>query len=128
MTKSRIIYLTTITILVGLGLFFLSSLTAQAATVWTTQAGVYQKQLSNAAIPRTRYVLLAPAPIATTAPTTTIGLPPECALKYKCFSPFGVVYDLQKHHAGSCQRVFINKNEVGEYDGTQIINGLPACE
>ena len=126
MNKSRLLYLLTIIGLVVIGLFFLSSLSAQAATVWTAQVGVYQKQLSNAATPRARYVLLAPAPIVTTAPTT--GLPPECALKYKCFSPFGVVYDLQKHNAGSCPRVFIKRNEVGEYDGTQIINGLPVCE
>ena len=126
MTKSRLLYLLTIIGLVVIGLFFLSSLSAQAATGWTPQAGVYQKQLSNAAIPRTRYVLLAPAPIVTTAPTT--GLPPECALKYKCFSPFGVIYDLKQNYATSCPRVFIKKNEVGEYDGTQIINGLPVCE
>ena len=127
MKNSRLPYILTILCLTVFGLIFLSSLTAQAATIWKPQAGVYQKQLSNAATPRTRYVLLAPLPIVTTAPTTG-GLPPECALKYKCFSPFGVVYDLQKHNVGSCPRVFIKMNEVGEYDGTQIINGLPVCE
>lgn len=128
MKKSSIQYTLTIVSLIFIGWLAFYSLTAHALTVWTPQAGIYQKQLSNALTPRTRYVLIqAPKPIPSPTPTTA-GLPPECGLKYKCFSPFGVIYDLKQNYATSCPRVFIKKNEVGEYDGTQIINGLPKCE
>ena len=124
MKKSSIQYTLTIVALIFIGWLAFDSLTAQAATLWTPQAGIYQKQLSNAATPRTRYVIIAPAPIAATAE--------QClkSAKFKCDADWGVVFNLDEAVAGQCNRLSVKKTDLSDaaiYSGMKVVNGVAVC-
>ena len=124
MKKSSIHDTLTLVTLIFIGRLAFYSLTAQAAMVWTPQPGIYQKQLSSAAIPRTRYVLIAPAPIATTAD------PCLKSAKFKCDADWGVVFNLDESIAGQCTRLYVKKTDLSDaaiYSGMKVVNGVAVC-
>lgn len=124
MKKSSIHYTLALVALIFIGWLAFYHLTAHAVTVWTPQSGIYQKQLSSAAIPRTRYVLIAPAPIATTAD------PCLKSAKFKCDADWGVVFNLDAAVANQCNRLYVKKTDLSDaaiYSGMKVVNGVAVC-
>ena len=123
MTKSRLLYILTIIGLVAIGLIFFYSLTAHAVTIWTPQAGNYQKQLSP--LGAVRYVLITP----TVAPAVTQE-PCLKSAKFKCDADWGVVFNLDAAVANQCNRLQIKKTDLSDaafYSGFRVVNGVAVC-
>lgn len=94
---------------------------AKAATVWTPQAGVYQKQLSSAG--KARYVLTTPVAPVTADPCLK-------SAQFKCDADWGVVFNLDEAVDGQCTRVSVKKADLSDaaiYSGMRVVNGVAVC-
>lgn len=123
MKKSSIQYTLTIVSLIFIGWLAFYSLTAQALTVWTPQVGIYQKQLSNALTPRTRYVLIQ-------APIVTAADPCLKSANFKCDADWGVVFNLDAAVANQCNRLQVKKTDLSDaavYSGMKVVSGVAIC-
>lgn len=121
---------------------YLFAMPAKAATVWTPQDGIYQKQKSAAG--KVRYVLLKDVklvPLAAeivqagykqvpidTVITEGMIVPLECEAKFYCDTTFGVIFDLTKNTALSCPKAFIKKNEALLFDAAISIDNIVTCK
>lgn len=118
---------------------YLFAMPAKAATVWTPQDGIYQKQKSTAG--KVRYVLLKDVKLVPLAaevvqdgykqvPIGTVitgnVIPPECELNFYCDANWGVIFNMQKNPL-QCPRVFIKKNEALLFDAAISIDNQVTC-
>lgn len=122
---------------------YLFIMPAKAATVWTPQEGIYQKQKSVAG--KVRYVLLKEVKIVPLAaeivqdgykqvPIDTVitgnVIPPECEGKFYCDAEWGVIVKLEEMTLGDCKRMSVKKIDLTDsniYSGMQVLNGEIKC-
>lgn len=118
---------------------YLFAMPAEAATVWTIQEGIYQKQKSAAG--KVRYILLKDVKLVPLAaeivqvgykqvPIDTVitgnVIPPECELTFYCDAQWGVLFDLSKTTL-QCPKAFIKKNEALLFDAAISIDNTVTC-
>lgn len=113
---------------------------ANAATVWTVQDGVFQKLKSAAG--KVKYIKLEgvklvpmdaeivqqgykQVPIDTVLTGNVI--PHECEAKFYCDAKWGVIFDLTKNTALQCPKAFIKKNEALLFDAAISIDNKVTC-